>query len=124
MKIAIYGYGNLGKGVEAAMRHCKEHRRAIWHIYNSANRDIYERYLMDICDHVVVNFIDNALAGRKIPEADRAAIVQGYKCEVFGFVTDWLNRGMDEALRAQFKRLCVLRHGMTEEMILRAMGGI
>ena len=103
------------------MRHCKERRRAIWHIYNAANRDIYERYLMDICDHVVVNVIDNALAGRKIPEADRAAIIQGYKCEVFGFVTDWLNRGMTDDIEAAFLRLCVLRKGFTEEMFSRSL---
>lgn len=115
------GISSLEECVEAAMRHCKEHRRAIWHIYNSANRDIYERYLMDICDHVVVNFIDNTLAGRKIPEADRAAIVQGYKCEVFGFVTDWLNRGMTDDIEAVFLRLCVLRKGFTEEMFSRSM---
>lgn len=107
--------------VEAAMRHCKAHRQAIWHIYNSANRDIYERYLMDICNYVVTNFIDNTLGGRKIPSAARDAIIQGYKCEVFGFVTDWLSRGMTDDIEAAFLRLCALRKGFTEEMFSRAM---
>ena len=118
------GISSLEECVDAAMRITNEHRQAIWHIYHSGNRDIYERYLLDICGYVVKGFVTSAVAGRPVTEADREAIIQGYKCELFGFITDWLNRGMDEALRAQFKRLCVLRHGMTEEMILRAMGGI
>ena len=115
------GLSSLEACGEAALRHCKAHRRAIWHIYNSGNRDIYERYLMDICDYVVTAFIDNALNGRRIPDADRAAIIQGYKCEVFGFVTDWLSRGMTDDIEATFLRLCALRHGFTEEMFKRAM---
>lgn len=116
------GFLSLEACVEAALRHCKAHRRAIWHIYNSANRDIYERYLMDICNHVVTAFIDNALDGRDIPPADRSAIIQGYKCELFGFVTDWLSRGMTDDIEDAFLRLCALRKGFTEEMFSRAMG--
>lgn len=112
---------SLEECVEAAMHHCKVHRRAIWHIYNSANRDIYERYLMDICDYVVTTFIDNALGERALPPEDRAAIIQGYKCEVFGFVTDWLSRGMTDDVEAAFLRLCTLRKGFTEEMFSRAL---
>jgi len=114
------GISSLEECVEAAMRHCKDHRRAIWHIYNSGNRDIYERYLMNICDYVVTTFIDNALNGRKISAGDKAAIIQGYKCEVFGFVTDWLSRGMTDDVEAAFLRLCTLRKGFTEEMFNRA----
>ena len=47
----------------------REHRRAIWHIYNSANRAIYERYLLAICGHVVKAFIDNVAGGRFTPSS-------------------------------------------------------
>ena len=115
------GISSLEECVEAAMRHCKEHRRAIWHIYNSANRDIYERYLMDICDHVVVNFIDNTLGERRLPVADRDAIIEGYKCEVFGFTTDWLAHGMTGDIEARFNRFNALRKGSTEVMFSRSL---
>ena len=112
---------SLEECVEAAMRHSKAHRRAIWHIYNSASRDIYERYLMDICEHVVTTFIDNALGERRISDRDRGLIIQGYKCELFGFITDWLSHGMTDDMEADFMRLCTLRKGFTEEMFNRAM---
>ena len=116
------GLNSLEECVDAAMRLSIAHKQAIWHIYHSANRDIYERYLLDICGYVVKSFVDNLIDGRPVPEADRAVIIQGYKCEVFGFITDWLSRGMREDVRDQFMRLCALRRGMTEEMLLRSMG--
>lgn len=115
------GISSLEACVDAATRHCKAHRRAIWHIYNSANRDIYERYLMDICEYVVTAFIDNSLGERKLPVRDRAAIIQGYKCELFGFITDWLNHGMTDEIEADFLRLCELRRGFAEETFNRAL---
>ena len=115
------GLSSLEECVDAAMRITNEHRQAIWHIYHFGNRDIYERYLLDICGYVVKGFIEHVIDGRPVPESDRIAIAQGYKCELFGFITDWLNRGMNEEIRQQFKRLCVLRRGMTEEMVERAL---
>ena len=118
-----HGIQSLEECVEAAVRLTLEHRQAVWHIYNSANRDIYVRYLMDICNHVVSVFVDKAIAGRPVSEADREIIIQGYSCECFGFITDWLSRGMCFDLKARLLRLCALRRGMTEEMLHRSLGG-
>ena len=116
------GISSLEECVDAAMRLSREHRRAIWHIYNSANRSIYERYLLAICGHVVKAFIDNVAGDRAISDEDRSIIIQGYKCELFGLITDWLSHGMPEDMEARVLRLCELRRGMTEELIERAAG--
>ena len=115
------GIQSLEECFEAAVRLTRAHRRAIWHIYHSSNREIYERYLLDICGYVVTGFIDNAIGGRPVAPDDREAIIQGYKCECFGFITDWISRGMPDDLEERFFRLCTLRHGMTQEMIARAL---
>ena len=112
---------SLEECVELAMRHCRDHNRAIWHIYNSASREICERYLMEICEHVVTVFIDDLPEARELEALDRAAIVEGYKCELYGFINDWLQHNMDEQVERQFLRLCVLREGMVEQMIARAL---
>ena len=116
------GISSLQECIDAAMRLSREHRRAIWHIYNSANRSIYERYLLAICGHVVKAFIDNVAVDRAISDEYRSIIIQGYKCELFGLITDWLSHGMPEDMEARFLRLCELRRGMTEELIERAAG--
>ena len=68
----------------------------------------------------VTIYIDTALGQRTIPERDRSAIIEGYKCEIFGLVTDWLNRDMSEDLEPQFLRLCDLKEGTLELMFDRA----
>lgn len=117
-----HGISSLEECIEAATKLCVEHRRAILHIYNSDHREIYERYLLDICDYVATAFVDNLAGDLVIPAEDRVVIVQSYKCELFGHIVDWLGRGMSNDLQKQFLRLCELRRGMTEEMFRRSLG--
>ena len=117
-----HGVSSLEECIAAAMKLSTDHKRAVMHIYNSDNRDIYERYLMEICDHVATAFIDNMIAGRPVGEGDRAVIIQSYKCELFGHIVDWLSQGMRHDLQAQFMRLCELRRGLTEEVLRRSLG--
>lgn len=104
---------------EAAMRLCVDHRKAVYHLYNSANRDILEKSLMAICEYVVGRFIDYAAAGMDIRPEDRQIIVRSYCCECFGQVINWLNRGMPDDAERQFLRLCELRRGSTAIMLER-----
>ena len=113
---------SLEECYEAAMRLCLEHRKAIWHIYYSANREILERCLLEIAEHVAARFVDNAIAGRPVSAGDRQVLIRQYKCELFGFVIDWLSQGMPvDAMDAQFHRLCQLREGFTEQMLQRSL---
>lgn len=118
-----HGVSSLEECVEAAMDLAGDHKRALMHIYNSANREIYERYMLEICEYVATALVDNIAAGRKVAELDRLAIIQGYKCECFGNVINWLSHGMSDELRRQFLRLCELRRGSTEEMLNRSAEG-
>ena len=97
-----------------------KNRRATLHIYNSSNRDIYERYLMQLCQYVVETYLDTAFSDRRISDADRSVIVLSYKCHCFGLFVDWLNNGLKADIQPVLNRLCALRHGMIEEMIDRA----
>ena len=117
-----HGVSSLEECIAAAMKLSTDHKRAVMHIYNSDNREIYERYLMEICDHVATAFIDNMIDSRPVDAVDRVAIIQSYKCELFGHIVDWLGRGMNHDLEKQFLRLCELRRGMTEEMLRRSLG--
>ena len=96
-----------------------KNRRATLHMYNSANRDIYERYLMQLCQYLVETFMNTAFGDRKISDFDRGVIVRSYKCHCFGLFIDWLDSGLKEDIQPKLHRLCELRHGMIEEMIDR-----
>ena len=109
---------------EVAMRLSMDHKRAVYHIYNSVNRDVLERSLMHICEHAATKFIASAAAGRPVPPEDLRIIIRAYKCECFGMIVDWLNEGMEEDAEARIQRLCALRHGATEIMLRRSIEGI
>ncbi|MDO4867510.1 MAG: TetR/AcrR family transcriptional regulator C-terminal domain-containing protein [Clostridia bacterium] len=118
------GISSLEECIEAATKLMVDHKRAVLHIYNSPNREIYERYLLEICEYVVTVFIDGIAARKPICAEDRLAIVDAYKCECLGHIINWLNHGMSPELHERFLRVCELRRGMTEELFDRSRSDI
>lgn len=86
-------------------------RRAVLHLYNSNNRDLYERELMNICQYVVETYFDSLLAGANCDKTDRDILVRSYRCWCFGLMIDWLNSGLQENVKLGLRRLCELRDG-------------
>ena len=114
---------SLEQCLKAALQMTHEHRRAVYHIYSSANRDLVERYLMEICGYVASAFVENVSQGIAAKPDDKVAIIQFYKCELFGQVTDWLNHGMSADMQKQFFRLCQLCAGDVQQMLRRSAEG-
>ena len=106
--------------IEMAMRLGLDHRRALYHIYNSTNRDFLERRLLEICRHAATQFVAKTAGDMDIRPDDRDIIIQFDKCELFGLVIDWLNGGMPEGTEERFLRLCELRSGSIETMLRRS----
>ena len=105
--------------LDIAVEFILKNRRATLHMYNSANRDIFEQYLMQLCQYVVETFVKTAFSDRNISDFDREVLVRSYKCHCFGLFIDWLNDGLKEDIQPMLHRLCELRHGMIEEMFDR-----
>lgn len=106
--------------INAAIDFASENKRAILHIYNSVNRDIFERYLWKVCDYIVAAYSRNVPQAQGLDAFDGDVIGGFYKCAFFGIVNDWLNIGMNEDVRERVTRLCVLHRGMPEEMLRRS----
>lgn len=104
----------------AAMTFTLENRRAVMHIYQSDNRNIYINSLWRICEQAVTTYIDTVLADVRIPEEDRALLIRYCKCESFGLILDWISTGMKEEYLQGIHRICMLKKGMTEELIRRS----
>lgn len=107
--------------LNAALDFARKNRRAILHIYNSANRSIFEQYLWDVCQYVVTTYCNTVFAGQPIRESDKELIIRFYKCECFGMVIEWMNSGMGEEIQDKIQRLCELKKGMVEEMVQRSL---
>ena len=105
--------------LEAAISFAMENRRAVMHIYNSVNRDLFEQYQWRVFEHVVTAYVDGILSGRSVQEQDRRLVINYLKCLCFGIVMGWLEKGMKEDIQADFQRICELKQGELERMFAR-----
>lgn len=49
---------SLDDCIHAALEFALTNRRAVLHIYNSVNRDIYEQHQWRVCEYVVSTYVD------------------------------------------------------------------
>ena len=88
-------------------------------VYNSVNRDLYERSLMNICDYVVVSYLRTAFAGVTISESDLQTVVHFFKCEIFGLSFAWIMNGMKEDAVEEIHRITKVCRGLSDDLIRR-----
>ncbi len=93
-----------------------ENRRAVYHIYHSLSRDVFERYLMDACQYIVSTYLKTEFAGKSIDLQDLDALIRLHKCACFGSVIDWLNGGMKDDIADYFRRVCALQKSGLEHL--------
>lgn len=94
---------------DAVIELVMDDRRAIYHVYNSLSRDVFERYLMDGCGYIVSTYLNAEFAGKDMDPADLDALIRLHKCACFGSVIDWLNGGMKGDIAGYFRRVCALQ---------------
>ena len=114
--------GSLEECLNVAIGFVLRYRRPPLHIYCSANRDIYERYLMKMCDYVVRRMFDTAFDMSGMSELDREVLIQGHRCLCFGLFVEWLDGGLKDDFKASMLRLCELRRGTLERIVEQAGG--
>ncbi|MCM1133662.1 MAG: TetR/AcrR family transcriptional regulator [Ruminococcus flavefaciens] len=110
---------SIEEGLNTAISFALENKRAVLHIHNSANREMYEQYLWKICGHVAETYINTAFSEYNISDDNKRVIINFHKCECFGLIMDWLNSGMKKDIMQDLKILCDIRRGMTKEMFRR-----
>ena len=96
-----------------------DNRKAAMHIHNSATRELYEKYLLNVLDYSISKYINLLTEGKSVNEKDKQLIIKLYKCECFGIIIDWMDSGMREDILDDFHRICDLRKGIVEELISR-----
>ena len=110
---------SIDEAVEAAFRFTLDNKKAVLHICNSINRNIYEQYLMRICEYIVATYFDTVFSNENIDEEARQTIILFIKCELFGLSIDWINTGMNENAITKLKHILTLCSGMADEMVKR-----
>lgn len=114
---------SFDEATEAAFNFTVTNKKAIQHIYNSVNRDIYEQYLMRICEYIVTTYFNTVFGDENIEKEDKDTIILVVKCELFGLFIDWINTGMPEKALVKLKQVASVSNGMIYDMIKRCKNG-
>lgn len=102
-----------------AMDFALQNKTAMMHLYNSANKDMFERYLNRVANRTITEYFDSYFSSENLDDGDKQAIVMYYKSLLIGFVIEWLSSGMKYDLSIQVQRLCELFEGTTEIAVSR-----
>ena len=103
---------------EVALSFAFENKKIVLHVYNSVSRDIFERYLMELCDYAVTEYVNTVISDRTMPPEQKNLVIRLLKCTCFGVVIDWLSNGMKEDLRVPFKQLCDMNKMYIENVVV------
>ncbi len=97
-----------------------KNKTAMMHIYNSANREMFEQYLNKVTQWTVSEYIDAVSGDYNISDDDKEVITMYYKSLLIGFVIDWLSGGMKYDLNIKIRRICEIFDGSMERAFKKA----
>lgn len=84
------------EGVNQAMAFARENRPAVYHLYNSANRERLERYLYDIFYGMVRDFIDTQSKDLDVRKQDADDLAMFYAAAFEGVTKSWIRDSMNQ----------------------------
>ena len=107
--------------MDAIISFALKNKKAVYHIFNSVNRGMYEHYLLDMCHSFVDKYINTTFGELPFAPYDKEIIITFYSCECFGQIINWISGGMKADIQRQSHRLFELRKGMIEELVKRSV---
>ena len=94
-----------------------DNKKAVYHIYNSVDHCILERYMLDITRYAVKTYIDTVSSQIDLDEKESQMIINYHCCELFGQIIKWLNGGMKDDVFLELHEFCELSQSVTQEYI-------
>lgn len=111
---------NIYDDILHAIDFALQNKTAMLHIHNSANRDLFDRYMSRVAQRTVTEYFDRYIENpEQYDPEDKDAIVTYYKSLLTGFAVDWLSDGMKYDLTDKIKRMCELFEGTTDLALSR-----
>lgn len=111
---------SLRECINIMFRYALENKKAVLHIYNSANRDIYEKSMMKLCEYVVTKYLETVFGKDPESEKARASAIIFFKCELFGLSFEWIEKVMKEDAIEEIYSLADLCRDFSNEIMKRS----
>lgn len=74
-----------------------EYKKAVFHLYNSKNRDMILKYFYDITEDFVGRYVRREVAGKNLAEEDIKFIIGFYSNTMIGTTLQWVLDGMKDS---------------------------
>lgn len=87
-------YGSWQEGFLQSTKFARENKKAIYHIYNSMNREQLEWYLYEVTDNLMLGFVEQQAEEMNVSEEDKRFIANFYKYALVGLALEWIRKGM------------------------------
>lgn len=107
--------GFLNASLALALRQ----KKLVYHIYTSADRDLFERYLSEICEHLAKTYINSVSEDHRISDSDKAMMIRLHKAVYYGTIMEWISDGMSENILDDVHRICTFLDGYIDILMKR-----
>lgn len=92
-------------------QYAAEHKRAMLHIYRSAQRETFQRGLDRIATYAITQYVDvvtKDIFPPNVKSRERGLLIKYNKCTFVGGILDWLDNGMKYDVLSDAASVCKL----------------
>ncbi|NLY20629.1 MAG: TetR family transcriptional regulator [Tissierellia bacterium] len=123
LEIVVEEYNNTMSWEEAflfAAKFSLENKKAIYHIYNSMQREELENYVYNVAGYVMSRYIERENEEINALEKDVKLITRFYQSALTGLVLQWISTRMQENPEEIINRIGELFNGHIQESLERS----
>ena len=88
-----------------------ENKKAIYHVYNSLQREELEKYLYNVAGNVMSQYVDGMSSDIAAADSDKRLIATFYQSALTQMVLHWIGSGMKEEPEKVIRRVGLLFDG-------------
>ena len=103
-----------------AARFALEHKRAVYHVYNSIRKEELERYLLSVAGNVMTRYVQTVSRGIHASDIDKAIIAAFYQGALTELLMHWISGGMKQDPEKLVRRIGQLFDGNIELSLRRS----
>lgn len=84
------------ESIAQAVQIALQHKRTVYHVYHSMQRETLEKYLYNVAGEVMRRYVERQSAGIHASQGDKDIIAQFYQSALTEMVLNWIGQGMKE----------------------------
>lgn len=106
----------------AAAKFALENKKAIYHVYNSMQREELVNYIYNVSGNVMIRYVEKVSHGISASSEDKKLIASFYQCALTEMVLRWIASRMREDPDTVVRRIGYLFDGNIELSLRRSAG--